>query len=161
MSALTLPGIVLGPAAAAAAYLALARWSPPARDGDRRASGRILLVAIACQGLHFVEETATGFPERVGEVLGVPGIPFGFFVAFNVAWLVVWIVSVPAVRSGRALGFFAAWFLAVAGMINGVAHPALAVVERGYFPGLASAPVVGGVCVLLWRALRRATVPRA
>jgi hypothetical protein len=64
------------------------------------------------------------------------------------------------VRSARAPALFAAWFLAIAGMVNGIAHPLLAVAAGGYFPGLISSPVIGSAGVWLWVRLRRATLPR-
>lgn len=90
----------------------------------------------------------------------MPGIPWPLFVAFNLTWLGIWAASVPGLRSRRALAFFAAWFLAIAGTINGVAHPLLALAAGGYFPGLASSPFVGSASVWLWLRLRRATCPR-
>lgn len=82
---------------------------------------------------------------------------FSFFVAFNVTWLVIWAVSVRVLRTGHRGAFFAAWFLAIAGMINGVAHPLLALAAGGYFPGLVSSPFVAAACLLLWLRLRAAT----
>ena len=54
----------------------------------------------------------------------------------------------------------AAWFLAIAGMFNGIAHPLLAVAAGGYFPGLASSPFIGAASVWLWFRLRSATRPK-
>ncbi len=84
-------------------------------------------------------------------------MPFSVFLVFNLAWIAIWIASVPALRSARLGAFFAAWFLAIAGMFNGIAHPLLAVAAGGYFPGLFSSPFIGGVSVWLWRQLRGAT----
>jgi hypothetical protein len=63
------------------------------------------------------------------------------------------------VRAGYGAAFFAAWFLAVAAMANGVAHPLLAVASGGYFPGLVTAPVIAGVGIRLFVRLRAATQP--
>lgn len=52
---------------------------------------------------------------------------------------------------------FAAWFLAIAGMINGIAHLLLAISADGYFPGLVNSPFIGIAGVWLWLRLRRAT----
>ena len=40
------------------------------------------------------------------------------------------------------LAALAAWFLAIAGMFNGIAHPLLALASGGYFPGLVSSPFI-------------------
>jgi hypothetical protein len=115
-------------------------------------------VAIVAQCLHFAEEAATGFPDRLGHLLGLPAMPGPFFVAFNLVWIAFWIASVPAVRSGRTWGFFAAWFLAIAGTFNGVAHPLLALAGRSYFPGLLTSPIVAAASIWLGVTLRRATM---
>jgi hypothetical protein len=54
----------------------------------------------------------------------------------------------PGHRSARAF----AWFWALLEIANGLAHAALALAAAGYFPGLATAPLVlavGGA--LAWR----------
>jgi hypothetical protein len=96
----------------------------------------------------------------LGDLLGLPGIPLSVFVVFNLMWLGIWVASVPGLRSARAAAFFAAWFLAIAGMFNGIAHPLLAIAAGGYFPGLVSSLFIGVVSVWLWLGLRRATRPR-
>ena len=153
-----LPSIlVLGLAALAAVLLAVSRTSPPEHASERFAAARALGVAVGVQCVHFVEEAATGFPERLGAVFDLPGMPFTFFLVFNLMWLAIWVASVPGLRSARAEAFFAAWFLAIAGMINGIAHPLLAIADGGYFPGLVSSPLIGVASVWLWLRLRGAT----
>ncbi|MCP5090226.1 MAG: hypothetical protein GY949_04810, partial [Gammaproteobacteria bacterium] len=58
-----------------------------------------------------------------------------------------------------SFAYFAAWFLAIAGMLNGVAHPLLAIAAGGYFPGLITSPFIGAAGVWLWLGLRKATRP--
>lgn len=152
--------VILGLAALAALLLVRSRWSPPDHAAQRLAAARALAIAVGVQGVHFVEEAATDFHERLGALFGVPGMPFVLFVGFNLLWLGIWVVSVPGVRSARAAAFFAAWFLAVAGMFNGIGHPLAAIAAGEYFPGLVTAPVVGITCFWLWLRLRRATRPR-
>jgi hypothetical protein len=152
--------VVLGLAALAALLLVLNRWSPPGCSAERRAASWGLALAVGMQCVHFAEEAATGFHERLGALLGMPGMPFSWFVLFNLTWLGLWVASVPGLRSSRAPAFFAAWFLAIAGMLNGVAHPLLAFAAGGYFPGLVSSPFVGAASAWLWLRLRRATRPR-
>lgn len=149
--------LVLTLAAAAALFLSLSRRSPPDSRKERRAASSFLGVAVAVQGLHFLEEAATGLPERLGPLLGVEGMPFSGFVVFNMAWIAVWVASVPGVRLARRGAFFAAWFLAIAGMLNGVLHPLLAMAARGYFPGLLTAPAIGIAGLRLGLLLRGAT----
>ncbi|MGI9248768.1 MAG: hypothetical protein ACR2QI_07105, partial [Woeseiaceae bacterium] len=153
-----LPSIfVLGLAALAAAFLAQIRPSRPEKVDERSAAARALAMATVIQGIHFAEEAVTGFPERLGALLGLPAMPMSFFLAFNLAWLVIWIISIAGIRSARALAFFAAWFLAIAGMFNAIAHPLLAIAAAGYFPGLVSSPFIGAAGVWLWLRLREST----
>ena len=49
------------------------------------------------------------------------------------------------------------WFFAIAAIANGIGHPVLAVVARGYFPGLITSPIVGVLGVLLWLRLQGLT----
>ena len=153
-----LPSVfVLGLAALAALVLALSRESPPENVAERLAAARALAVSVGVQGVHFAEETATDFHERLGPLLGLPGMPLSLFVGFNLLWLGIWVASVPGLRSARPAAFFAAWFLAIAGMVNGIAHPLLALAADGYFPGLLSSPLIGVESVWLWLRLRGAT----
>ncbi len=152
--------IVLGLAALAALLLVLSRWSPPENVAQRRDAARVLALSVGIQSVHFAEEAATGFHERLGALLGLPGMPLSLFVVFNLMWLGIWVASVPGVGSARASAFFAAWFLAIAGMFNGIAHPLLAFAEGAYFPGLVSSPLTGLVSIWLGRRLRGATEPK-
>jgi hypothetical protein len=152
---------VLGLAALAALFLVVTRWSPPENSDERVATSHVLALCVLIQGLHFAEEAATGFHESLGSLLGLPGMPFSVFVIFNLMWLGIWVASIPGLRSARGVAFFAAWFLAIAGMVNGIAHPLLAVAAGRYFPGLVSSPVIGLASLWLWLQLRRATRPRA
>lgn len=153
--------IVLGLAAIAAAVIARSCPSPATYAVQRFAAADALAVTLVVQGGHFAEEASTGFPERLGALLGLPAMPMSFFLAFNSAWLVIWIASIAGIRSGRTLAFFAAWFLAIAGMFNAIAHPLLAIAAGGYFPGLVTSPVIGAAGVWLWHRLREATRPTA
>jgi hypothetical protein len=151
--------IVLGLVALAAATFTARRASPPENLEGRADASRALLVALVIQGIHFIEEAATGLHVRLPALFGLPPIPFALFVGFNVLWLGIWIGSVPAIRRARPPAFFAAWFLAIAGALNGILHPLLAVVARGYFPGLVTSPFIGAAGVWLWIRLLRTTRP--
>jgi hypothetical protein len=153
-----LPSIlILGLAALAAWRLVVSRASPPEQVAERFAASRALALAVGVQSVHFAEELATGFHMRLGGLFGLPGMPLSLFVVFNLEWLGIWVASVPGPRSARAAAFFAAWFLAIAGMVNGIAHPLLAIADGGYFPGLVSSPFIAVAGVWLWLRLRGAT----
>ena len=152
--------LVLGPALIAALLLARGRSSPPDGLPQRLGAARALSVAIPVQGIHFAEEAFTSFDERLGVLLGLPSMPLVLFLGFNLGWIGIWVASVPGIRSGRTSAFFAAWFLAIAGVANGAAHPLLAVASEGYFPGLVTSPFIGLAALWLAVRLHGATQPR-
>jgi hypothetical protein len=152
--------VFLGLAALAAARLAVTRASPPGWTDRRRKAARVLAVAVCAQGAHFLEETFTEFHVRFPQLFGAPPMSRSFFLAFNLAWLAIWVAFIPAVRSGRRVGFLTAWFLAIAGTLNGIGHPVFAVAAGSYFPGLLTSPIIGAAGLWLGFELRRATVPR-
>lgn len=155
-----LPSILaLGPVAIAAAILAFTR---PLRPGQpHTTAARALAFTTLCQAVHFGEETLTGFHEAFPALFGLPAIPLTAFVAFNVAWLVIWSASVFGLRATRSPALFAAWFLAIAGVLNGLAHPLMALAVGGYFPGLVTSPAIGILALWLGIRLRAASAPRA
>jgi len=153
--------VVLGLAAFAALQLTLRRPSSTEFAIERGGASQALALATAIQSGHFAEEWITGFHVRFPALFGLEPMPLSFFVVFNLTWIVIWIASVPLLRSALnpaiKPAFFAAWFLAIAGMLNGVAHPVMAVASGGYFPGLISSPFVGLVSIYLWYRLHSAT----
>lgn len=149
--------LILG--AVALVALALTRYRQISENqGARVIAARSLAVALAAQAAHFAEEAVHGLHRELPAMLGQPAMPFSIFFSFNVAWLAIWLASVPGLKSGRAGAVFAAWFLALGGMVNGLAHPLLAAAEGGYFPGLVTSPFVGAACVFLWIRLHQATM---
>jgi Protein of unknown function with HXXEE motif len=104
-----------------------------------------------------MEEFVTRFQDRFPALLGLPAWSQNFFVVFNLLWLSVWILSAVSLQRGYRFLLFPMWFFAIAAIANGVAHPVLAVVAGGYFPGLLSSPVVGVLGVLLWLRLQELT----
>lgn len=148
---------VLGLAAFAALQLVLRHPSPTEFSMERGTASRVLAFATAIQCGHFAEEWATDFHARFPALFGLEPMPLWLFVVFNLMWIAIWFASVPLLRSARKPAFFAAWFLAIAGMLNGVAHPLMAVVSGGYFPGLISSPVLGLAGIYLWQRLGKAT----
>jgi hypothetical protein len=129
-------------------------------NGDlaiRERTARLFLVGLAAQCLHFMEEFVTRFQDRFPALLGLPAWSQNFFVVFNLIWLSVWILSAVSLQRGYRLTLFPVWFFAIAAIVNGIAHPVLAVITRGYFPGLISSPLVGVTGVLLWLRLLELT----
>jgi hypothetical protein len=150
--------LILTPVAFVAALLALKRPSPPDHAAARRAAARVFLWAIVAQSVHFIEETATGLHVALPALFNLPPIPLSVFVAFNLLWIVIWLGSIPGITKPLRFAFFAAWFLAIAGVINLVAHPLLALATGGYFPGLMTAPIIGALAIWLGLRLQHATV---
>lgn len=144
--------------AIAAVAVVLTRTRAISADVDaRRAAARCLALAAAVQGAHFAEEAATGLHRELPALLGASEVPFAAFLLINLTWLAAWVASIPGLRSGRPIAYFAAWFLALAGAFNGIVHPVLAFAADGYFPGLATSPLVGIAGAALWIRLGRAT----
>jgi hypothetical protein len=135
--------------AAIVAMLLTVRRAPGVRPPNFRVLG---WTTLGIQSLHFVEEWLTGFGARFPLLLGLNPWPEAFFVSFNLIWLVVWVVALLTV--GRFRGaLFPLWFLAIAAIANGLAHPLAALGTRGYFPGLVTAPLLGVTGVLLFARL--------
>jgi hypothetical protein len=139
--------------AVAALLLTILRRPVEGDAAGREQTVRLFLLGIAAQCLHFLEEFVTRFPERFPTLLGLPAWSEEFFVACNLVWLSVWTLSAIGLQKGYRAALFPIWFFAIAAMANGIAHPVLAVVAHGYFPGLITSPVVGVVGVLLWLRL--------
>lgn len=144
-----------------AAVLALGlTWGRGGVRGGRDTVRTALLVGGAmwlAQGLHFTEELATGFHQRFPELLGLAPWSARFFVTFNLVWLVVWALSLWGLADRRQIALFPLWFLAIAGLANGVVHPLLSLRVAGYFPGLVTSPLVGLGGLFLLARLRAVT----
>jgi Protein of unknown function with HXXEE motif len=129
-------------------------------DGDlagRERTVRVFLIGLAAQCLPFMEEFVTRFQDRFPALLGLPAWSETFFVVFNLIWLSIWTLSAIGLQRGYRFAMFPVWFFAIAAIANGIAHPVLTVVARGYFPGLISSPILGVLGVLLWLRLRALT----
>lgn len=124
---------------------------------------RLQAAAAAClilQLLHFAEELWTGFHTAYPRLLRLMEWETSTFLAFNAFWIAVWTGAIASAgRSVRALEW-ALWFLGIATLLNGIAHPLLALLTRGYFPGLLTAPFVGVAGLLLLLRLLVATRPK-
>lgn len=140
----------------AAALAALRPLRPPSTGTRRRLVG-LGVVALGLQVTHGVEELLTGFYDAFPRMLDLAPWGVRAFITFNVAWLIVWATSLIGVARGRRVAEWPLWFLALALVANGVAHPLLALARRGYFPGLGTAPLVGVAGLLLLREMLRAS----
>ena len=131
----------------------------PAADEGASVAGALLLLVLA-QAAHSVEEYAFRLYDVLAPARYVSGL-FGVdrqigFVIVNAALVLFglwcWFARVrPGRPSARAL----AWFWALLEIANGFAHLALAVAAGGYFPGLATAPLLIGLGGLLALRLRQ------
>lgn len=136
-----------------ALFLTLARGGVDASGTRMRGAVRIAVVAIIFQAAHFAEELATGFHQRFPALLGLTSWSLRFFVTFNLSWLVIWGLGAWGLAARSRAALFPLWFLGIACVANGIAHPSLSVRTGGYFPGLVTSPFVGVVGVLLLRRL--------
>lgn len=147
----------LSAAAVVALLLTILRRLVDSDVVNRERTVRLFLIGLVLQCSHFTEEFATRFQDRFPAILGLPAWSDNFFVAFNLVWLSVWILSVVGLQRGYSFALFPAWFFAIAAIANGIAHPLLAVAARGYFPGLVTSPILGVFGVLFWRRLQALT----
>jgi hypothetical protein len=113
---------------------------------DRKSKVAFLLLILA-QGAHSIEEYATRLydvfaPARIVSSLVSNDLSVGFLVV-NAALVTfgLWCWAVP-VRSGWGAARGLAWFWTFLELGNGIGHSALALSRRGYFPGVATAPLL-------------------
>ena len=143
------------------AAVALTAVRPQLRS-EVRTSARLFAVVgltILLQAFHFIEELQSNFFIRFPEAFGLQPFTEPVFVAFNVTWLVIWVIALFALRAGLVIAVCPLWFLGLAMLLNLIAHPVLALRTGGYFPGLLTAPLVGVFGILLIRELVRVTAP--
>ena len=149
--------LALGSAGLIALFLGLTRGWMENAPSLMRSAVRTALITVLVQATHFAEELVTGFHERFPALFGLAPMPLRFFVAFNVAWLAIWGLAVWGLAARRRAALFPLWFLGIAGVVNGFAHPSLSVFAGGYFPGLLTSPAIGVLGFLLLRRLLRVT----
>ncbi|MGB9652520.1 MAG: HXXEE domain-containing protein [Candidatus Cybelea sp.] len=121
----------------------------------------VYLVAIAVQCLHFTEEYLTGFQRQFPGLIGYEWSD-ARFVAFNMAWLAVFVVAALGVYRQVRLAYLVVLFVAVAaGVGNGTGHLLAGAALGRYFPGLLTAPfcLLAGI-VLLVKLFGRTRTPR-
>lgn len=147
----------LGALAVFAIFLTASRHWVADNAVSVRGAARTAALAVVAQSAHFLEELSTGFHVRFPELFGFPPMPVGFFVSFNAFWLSVWALSAWGLAHRNRAALFPLWFLGLGCIANGLAHPAFSVGVGGYFPGLATSPVVGLLGFFLLRRLLRVT----
>lgn len=112
----------------------------------------VYLLAIVVQCMHFSEEYLTGFQRQF------PMMMMGYewsdarFVAFNMAWLAIFVLAALGVYRRSSLAYLVVIFLALIGGIgNGASHLLLSARQGRYFPGLITAPfcLLAGIAVLI------------
>jgi len=119
------------------------------------------LLAVCAQSMHLVEEYRAGFYLEFPPILGAAPWSATAFLIFNVTWLVVFgLVALGVAHRWRPAAVGALFLALGGGVLNGLAHVALAIRVGGYFPGLYTAPVVfvAGTYLAL-RVLRRSGDP--
>jgi len=132
----------------------------PQIKADVRANRRLFLIVgltIFFQAIHFVEELFTGLYIDFPVMFGYPPMEFSVFAWINIVLLIIWIISLLAVRRGVLIALFPLWFLGFAELLNLSLHPLAALIVGGYFPGLITGPVAGVFGVLTLRELLRVT----
>jgi hypothetical protein len=149
--------LLLGPLAVVALLLTVSRGGVARSAAALQPAVRGAMIGIAAQAVHFGEEWTTGFHERLPAVFGQAPMSPAPFVSFNVAWLGIWVLSVWGLARRLQVALFPLWFLAIASVANGIAHPLLALNDGGYFPGLATSPLVAVAGALLLTRLSRVT----
>ena len=139
--------------------IALAYGRAQVSDSELPAIARLVLLAVGCHLLHVGEEAWFGFPSLFPALFGLPAMPMSAFLAFNLAWVLIWIAGTRAHHSHRSvLALF--WFLGLASSLNALAHPLLSLRVAGYFPGLITSPLVGVIGIMLTRRLYATSAAR-
>ena len=114
----------------------------------------IFLLLVLVQGLHSIEEyigrlwenfpPATILCSLISDDLetGFLVINTGLFVFGILCWLM-------PVRRGHWTASGLIWFWIVVELINGIGHPVWTIIQRSYTPGVASAPILLVLAIVL------------
>lgn len=121
-----------------------------------RRSQVVFLLLILAQMAHSVEEYVTGLyqvfaPARFVSSLLSSNLALGFAIV-NAALVTfgLWCWAFP-VRSGWRTAGVVVWFWTILELGNGIGHCSLALRQRGYFPGVITAPLL--LLFALWLAV--------
>jgi Protein of unknown function with HXXEE motif len=124
----------------------------------------VFLLLILAQAAHSIEECITKLYEVFGPARFVSSLishnlALGFFIG-NAGLVVfgLWCWAVP-VRLGWRAARGLMWFWTILELGNGISHSTFAIMRGGYFPGVATAPLLlffaGWLAVLLLRPALR------
>lgn len=117
---------------------------------------------IAVQAAHSIEECVgrlweTFPPARLVSTLIYAANPRVGFIIGNVvlvafgAWCALW----PVRRAWHSATLFICVWIAIE-LVNGIGHPLWSIAQGGYTPGVATAPILLALSILLLRGLSRA-----
>lgn len=118
------------------------------------------LLLVLAQAAHSVEEYAgrlyAVFPPARLASSAVSADPAAGFLALNTAIVAfgLWSWAVP-VRTGWGAARMLAWGWALVELANGIGHSLLAIARGGYFPGVATAPLLIAAAMWLMALLSR------
>jgi hypothetical protein len=84
-----------------------------------------------------------------------------FFVSFNLMWILAWALGSRGLPARRLSAVAVLWFLGIAGLMNGLAHPVLAMRSGDYFPGFLTSPLIAAAGLVLMRRLTSITLSSA
>jgi len=125
------------------------RW-----QGRREPVLRLYILSLAFFCTHFTEEYLTGFYRDFPGLLGMEWSAQRFIV-FNLVWLLIFALSAFGVYRERSEAYVIVIFFAlVGGILNGVSHIALSLLQWRYFPGTVTAPLMLASGILLFHRLR-------
>jgi hypothetical protein len=127
---------------------------------------RTFLALVAVQAAHSVEEYVGRLyevfpPARLVSGVFSQDLQRGFLI-FNVALVAfgIWCFLWP-LRRHWAVAPALAWFWVVIELVNGIGHPLWSLTQRAYTPGVATAPLLLVLAVVLARQLRVSSAPAA
>jgi uncharacterized protein with HXXEE motif len=128
------------------------------------AGKRAFLALIVAQAAHSIEEYVFRLydvfaPARFVSSLLTENLPLGFAIANTLIVLFGFWCAIARVRPNHPSARAFAWFWAGLEFANGVGHAAIALSRGGYFPGVATAPLL--IAIAIYLALKLSTTERA
>ena len=117
------------------------------------------LALVTAQALHSLEEYTFRLYEVFPPARFVSGLisrdPQRGFVVFNVALIAfgLWCYLWPVRRQWSSASLLAWWWVGIE-LINGIGHLTRSLIQRGYTPGVATAPLLLVLALYLARQLR-------
>jgi len=116
------------------------------------------ILGIVILGIHIMEEYLTGFQIKFPGLLDYSWSDRQYII-FNSIWLLFFLLNVWGLYRKYRVAYFLVWFFAIlAGIANGILHPAISIVQGAYFPGLISSPILLVVGIALLKELVKTQV---